>query len=165
MLILSATGHRPDKLGGYGQAVLNRLTALAKAALQKYIPDKVISGMALGWDTAVALASIDLQIPFIAAIPCEGQDALWPDEAKARYHAILQRAERVVMTGPGGSYAPFKMNIRNEWMVDNCDMVLALFNGSAGGTANCLAYAKSKQVNVVNLWKSWVKYGNIRKNS
>jgi uncharacterized phage-like protein YoqJ len=32
---------------------------------------------------------------------------------------------------------------RNERMVDLADLVVAFFDGSAGGTANCVRYAKS----------------------
>ncbi|WP_206759019.1 hypothetical protein [Anabaena azotica] len=47
---------------------------------------------------------------------------------------------------------------RNEWMVDQCHRLVALHDGSTGGTGNCVNYAKSKKVHIVNLWKSWVKY-------
>jgi uncharacterized phage-like protein YoqJ len=50
------------------------------------------------------------------------------------------------------------MQIRNEWMVDNAHIVLALWDGSSGGTGNCIKYANRKSVNkpIINLWSSWV---------
>jgi uncharacterized phage-like protein YoqJ len=35
------------------------------------------------------------------------------------------------------------MQIRNEWMVDRCDKLIAVWDGSKGGTGNCVDYAKS----------------------
>ena len=155
--ILAGTGHRPDKLGGYGVDVSTRLVDLARAALMKYRPDEVVSGMALGWDTALALAAIELGIPLAAAVPFEGQERKWRPEQQRLFQAILARASTVVVVSPGG-YAVWKMQVRNEWMVDRATGVLALWNGSAGGTGNCIEYARARQVEIVNLWATWERY-------
>lgn len=63
---MAGTGHRPDKLGGYGAGVSSRLVDLARAALLRCRPNEVMSGMALGWDTALALGAIELGIPLTA---------------------------------------------------------------------------------------------------
>lgn len=34
------------------------------------------------------------------------------------------------------------MQKRNEWMVDRIDELLAIYNGTPGGTKNCIDYAK-----------------------
>ena len=81
-MILAATGHRPDKLGGYSHDILVRLTEFAQHQIRVLGPEKVISGMALGWDQAVALATISLEIPLIAAIPFEGQESVWPEKSQ-----------------------------------------------------------------------------------
>ena len=150
-MIFAGTGHRPDKLGGYSQAVTNRLTELAIDNLQLIGAKKVISGMALGWDMALAEAAIQLGIPFIAAIPFFGQEKMWPKPSQERYQEILKRAEDVIYVCDKG-YAPWKMQIRNEWMVDHCDSVLALWDGSKGGTGNCIQYANKVNKPIVNLW-------------
>lgn len=49
---------------------------------------------------------------------------------------------------PGG-YAPAKMQIRNEYMVENCDLLIAVWDKSDGGTANCVKYAKSQRKNII----------------
>jgi uncharacterized phage-like protein YoqJ len=156
-LVIAATGHRPDKLGGYSPLVLARLTDLATAYFTRTNPTQVISGMALGWDTAIALAAINLHIPLVAAVPFKGQEKRWRDYDQERYHDILASAIDVVIVCPGG-YSTGKMMRRNQWMVDHCDRLLALHDGSAGGTSNCVDYAKSQDVETINLWKSWVKY-------
>jgi uncharacterized phage-like protein YoqJ len=35
------------------------------------------------------------------------------------------------------------MQDRNKWMVDHCDALVAIWNGTSGGTANCVKYALS----------------------
>lgn len=159
-VVAAGTGHRPDKLGGYSEAVTARLVDLARAALLHYRPEKVISGMALGWDTALALAALELGIPLIAAIPFEGQEKAWPAVSQARYRDILSRATEIVIVS-AGRYSGWKMQVRNEWMVDRCDILLALWDGSEGGTRNCLRYAERKGTQVSNLWVSWMRYACV----
>ena len=47
------------------------------------------------------------------------------------------------------------MQARNEWMTDNCDLLLTLYDGSASGTGNCIRYADETGRDVLNLWASW----------
>jgi len=51
-------------------------------------------------------------------------------------------ADGVVVVSEGG-YSARNMQRRNEWMVDHSDKVLAVWDGSNGGTGNCVAYARS----------------------
>ncbi|MBD2505254.1 hypothetical protein H6G83_32420 [Anabaena azotica FACHB-119] len=74
---------------------------------------------------------------------------------------IVDRLSEFKYIVPGtttNQYHPGKLMKRNEWMVDQCHRLVALHDGSTGGTGNCVNYAKSKKVHIVNLWKSWVKY-------
>ena len=40
------------------------------------------------------------------------------------------------------------MQERNEWMVNNCDVLIAVWDGTSGGTANCVKYAESLQLDI-----------------
>lgn len=153
--VIAATGHRPTKLGGYGKAIEARLQAFARGYLGVARPTKTISGMALGWDMAFAKASLDLNIPFIAAVPFEGQESMWPAESQREFNNLLARAIAVNVVSPGG-YSGAKMQVRNEWMVDNCTRVAALWDGSPGGTGNCIRYARKIDRPFDNLWDNWV---------
>jgi uncharacterized phage-like protein YoqJ len=153
MIIFAATGHRPNKLGGYGINVAGELRHLAMAYLFQHRPDMVISGMALGWDLAWAEAAIQLGIPIIAAVPFKGQESAWPAESQFTYNLVLGRSHHVEVVCDGG-YAAYKMQKRNEWMVDKCTALIALWDGSAGGTANCVKYAEGHK-SIVNLWPYW----------
>ncbi len=160
-MIIAATGHRPKKLApreiAYSKHVRERLTHLATAYLKREKPSEVISGMAPGWDTAVAIASLDLKIPLIVAVPFKGQESRWSEYDKGMYDLILRLAANVFIVSPGG-YEPQKMQLRNIWMTDRCHKLVALWDGSNGGTRNCIAYAEEKGVPFDNLWSSWVKH-------
>lgn len=153
-MIIAATGHRPNKLGGYSHDALIKLVEFAKINLNA---DTVISGMALGWDTAVAMAAMEKSIPFIAAIPFESQDKLWPQDSQILYRYLVKHAQKVVYVQPG-EYSPWKMMARNRWMVDQADSMLALWNGTSGGTASCVSYATLKNKPINNLWEQWIGF-------
>jgi uncharacterized phage-like protein YoqJ len=156
-MIIAGSGHRPEKLGGYSENVFIRLVTLAKGCLMFKQPDLVITGMALGWDQALAAACQQLNIPYHAYIPFKGQEGLWPTEAQRKYKKLLKGAEKVVTVSAGG-YSAYKMHKRNEAMVDACDELLVLFNGDPrSGTSKCIDYAKLKDKTVTNLWKEWEK--------
>lgn len=151
--VVAATGHRPDKLGGYYPRALDRVRLVARKHLKRNRPEKLIVGMALGWDQAVAWAAVDLEIPFVAAVPFDGQESRWPKDSQAQYRALLREAESVVYVGERYSAPiPRLMQRRNEWMVDRCESLLALHDGTFGGTCNCLNYAEKLGRPWVNLW-------------
>lgn len=149
-MIVAGTGHRPNKLGGYNNEAYLKLVEIAENWIKENKPTKVISGMAQGWDQALAQAAVNLGVPFIAAVPFEGQECKWSEKGRKYYHRLLSKAELVEYVCEEG-YAPQKMQIRNQWMVNKCDMILAMWDGTSGGTANCLKYAYSQQKEVVNL--------------
>ena len=112
--------------------------------------------MALGWDLALAHASVLTGIPFTAAVPCDAQESRWPPSSQAYYRRLLTLSDDVVVVSPGG-YKPWKMQVRNEWMVDQCDLLLALWDGSRGGKANCCWYAQRIERPIENLWREWTR--------
>ena len=141
-MIVFATGHRPEKLGGYNipNPIYTYVYNETIRILRELKPTKTISGMALGFDQLFSRACIDLDIPFIAAIPFSGQERKWPKESQDEYYKILAKAYEVVTVSSGG-YHPKKMQIRNEWMVNNGNKGIACFDGTEGGTYNCVRYA------------------------
>ncbi len=151
-MIIAGTGHRPNKLGGYGIQATSRVTQTALRSVLHLKPTAIITGMALGWDQALATVAIDQGIPFYAYIPFKGQEKMWPAESQDKYHRLLDKAQSIkYVCDPG--YAPWKMQARNEAMVYACDRVLALWNGSSGGTANCVNFARAKNKPITNAWK------------
>jgi uncharacterized phage-like protein YoqJ len=155
--VIGVTGHRPSLLGGYRPEAFARLTSFARHVLQREKPDAVISGMALGWDQAVATAAIELGIKLVAAVPFAGQEKKWPPDAQAAYRRLLSGASLVEVVSPGG-YSARKMHGRNEWIVDRCTRLIALWSGAPGGTAACVKYAEGKGRGVANFWSEWLEW-------
>ena len=153
-MIVAFTGHRPGKLPcGYSEDHIFCLSTKDKLRdwLSSNRPERAISGMALGWDQWAAKICVELGIPFDAYIPCIGQECKWIPSSRQEYHRILGLASRQVMVY-NGPYNGSCMQDRNIAMVDACDILVALWDGSTGGTGNCIRYAKSKGITIVNLW-------------
>ena len=153
-MIVAFTGHRPNKLpGGYKlpNPTYNKVCQEIEKALKDLKPEKVISGMALGVDQWAAYISYKLKIPFIAAIPFEGQETAWPQQSQNTFRVLRKLASEEVIVSPGG-YANEKMQIRNQWMVDHCDLLIAIWDETKGGTGNCVEYARSikKPILIIN---------------
>lgn len=153
-MIICGTGHRPDKLGGYSKEVHDKLVLVARDAIKELKPSRVISGMALGWDQALMEAAQRLAYPTTAAIPFKGQERAWPRLSQLKYQELLDGAMDIVYVCEEG-YAPWKMQKRNEWMVDNSHLVLALWDGSSGGTLNCIRYADKMGKKILNVWEKY----------
>lgn len=157
-MILAVTGHRPDKLGGYDdweEKTFPLLCDFAADRLKEANPSLVLTGLALGFDQAVAEACIFLDIPYWAAVPFAGQERKWSVRSQLRYRMYVSRSAETFVVSDGG-YAPWKMHARNEWMVDRSDRLLALFDGGeSGGTFRCAEYARKKGKPVDNCWKEW----------
>ena len=152
-MIVAGTGHRPDKMpDGYHPRTLDLMKRTARSFLNT-LPgvEGIITGGALGWDTALALVAIEEGIPLTLAMPFVGQERKWREADQKVYRWITRRASRVEVICKGG-YSPAKMQTRNQWMVDHCDRLLALWDGTDGGTANCLLYAEGEHRLVTNLY-------------
>jgi uncharacterized phage-like protein YoqJ len=149
-IIVAFTGPRPQKLGGFdNETNLSKpIKAKLKQVLEEIKPVKTISGLAQGIDSWAIDVCLELSIPYIGACPFLGQEKVWPKESQERYHKYLKLAEKVVIVSEGG-YAGYKMQVRNEWMVDNCDLLIAVWDGTMGGTGNCVNYAKSKNKKMI----------------
>jgi uncharacterized phage-like protein YoqJ len=149
---IAFTGHRPNKLGGYISP--NPIQQWVCWCIEDELSGRngitVISGMALGVDQWAARIAVKLGIPFIAAVPFKGQESAWPLTSRRTYHKLLKKAAQVVIVSDG-EYSAQKMQIRNEWMVDNCDVLVAVWDGTPGGTGNCVRYAEKQGKNIIRI--------------
>jgi uncharacterized phage-like protein YoqJ len=165
-MIITVTGHRPDKLGNAYDVHHPTNVAIGKKMrdfilkqsgfdrnTMSFSSDEVvtlISGMALGIDTIWALVALKLKREFPnkfqleCAIPCKNHSSRWLAESKKIYEDILSKADIVTQVSDE-EYKPYLMQKRNEYMVDKADFVFAVWDGSKGGTGNCVNYAKKKK--------------------
>lgn len=156
------TGHRPERLGGYD--VKNPI----RTAVRKHLKDDVlraydlgfrtfITGMAQGFDLDAAVVvtwvrwALRPDIRLVAAVPFIGQARKWPASAQEMHADVLRLADEVVVVSEG-EYAGWKLQKRNEWMVDRCRLLIACYDGSGiGGTANCVRYAQN-HTRHIDIW-------------
>ena len=155
--ICAFTGHRLQKLGwGFDtsdphfaqlrQRLFSELLTLVSDGYTRFI-----SGGAQGFDLIAAeeVLKIRQQLPFVElnmALPCPNQIYNWTSESVHSYNTVLKAANSVKYISD--SYAPGCMFMRNRYMVDNCNLVYALYNGTPGGTASTVNYARFKGVPV-----------------
>jgi len=111
-------------------------------------PDKIISGMALGVDQIWAVCGIRRNIPVIAAIPCRSHSSRWPVRSVRLYNSILGNKLVETHLVTNDTYTTGCMQVRNRWMIDNSDRIVAVWDGSSGGTANCIEAARELQRDV-----------------
>lgn len=145
MKLVMLTGHRPNKLGGYStnnpvqKRIRKRLTKILSGLGHKEAKLGVISGMAIGADQIWAEVAVELGIPFSAYMPFKGQESKWPELSQQKYRKLLDKAYHAKFVNDG-EYAVWKMQKRNEAMVDDADLCIAVWDGTSGGTANCVEY-------------------------
>jgi len=149
---VGVTGHRT--LEHPAKTVYGSLKATLLSMKQGNPELVVITGMALGFDMLVADVCVETGIPFIAAIPCEGQEKFWGFDQKTRYKALIEKAQEAVVVSPG-TYEAWKMAKRNQWIVDKSSVILTYWNGEEkSGTGMTLGMARKKGVPVMNLHNS-----------
>lgn len=146
-----------EKLVQFGAQELKQVQARIPAGWQLV----VLTGMALGWDQALALAASRLGIVFDAYIPFDGFDTRWPVQSRERYRSIVAAARQKVVVCEG-EYEPWKLQKRNEAMVNAGDSVLALWDGTDGGTRNCVLYAGARDLEVRNAWMRWERWPGVK---
>lgn len=142
-MIAAFTGHRPDKLSSYVRQYAEAGVDPLEQILKQLKPERVITGMAQGIDMLGLHAAKKLGIPITAAIPWinHGRTGSWEDRVDM-YIERLGDCDRHVVVCEGDDYKPWFYQKRNEWMVDNSDQLIAVWDGSNGGTKNCVMYAR-----------------------
>ena len=152
---VAVTGHQPFLLGGYGEDVAARLRDLASSWLRDNRPREIVSGLAAGWDTAVAEASIQEGIPLVSALAYTAQADHWPDEAKEKHAWLVGKSVQVYTYAQEKEHGCFAR--RDRWVLDRGDVVLALWSGVDGGTARAVSHADKLGKPIINLWPDWQK--------
>ena len=140
------TGHRPDKLKSDEETVKARL----KEKILEAIDDgykTFISGMAPGVDLWGAEIVIELrkdhpELNLVCAFPYK-KDKFSDEERFAVENAthveyVTERYKRSYR------YENSCFMLRNQWMVDRSSRVIAVFNGTTGGTKHTIDYARSQ---------------------
>lgn len=176
MITIAFTGHRPDKLGGYdwnsslNQKIIWEICHQISLIINNNPTEKdftFISGGAMGTDQfafdCVEFAKEyykNLNIINEIAVPFKKQAVKWTQSTQLKYKSQLDKADKITYVDtldgyikcctPEGEYDIVKMMQRNEYMVDNADVIIAVWNGDKkGGTFNCYKYAKKLNKNII----------------
>ena len=154
------TGHRPTKLPWrYNEAdsrcvaLKQRIRDVAELAYEQGYRH-FICGMAQGCDlyfceAVLALRELHLDITVEAAIPCPTQADAWPAAQRDRYRALVEACDFETMVS--AQYTSACMQRRDRYMVDHSSLLIAAFDGSAGGTRYTVEYAMRRGLCVVDL--------------
>jgi uncharacterized phage-like protein YoqJ len=152
------TGHRPEKLpwGDDGRdprclalknRILREVGGLYRRGYQNFV-----CGMARGCDLYFAEAVLALRetyptLTLEAALPYPGQADRWPEQDRLRWQELLARCDQETVVCPG--YTRHCMHLRDRYMVERSSAVLAVFDGTPGGTRYTLNYAMDRQLEVL----------------
>lgn len=153
---IALTGHRPQKLDGYNldtpyyKKMHQTLLTIIENAIKTH-PDTTIwihSGMALGADTVWGFAAKSAKakypdiVKFYAEIPVMTQSNKWFKQIdKSRWQLLYELADDKTIYAE--DYSPVVLQERNIGMIDHADSLIAIWDGSKGGTGNAVKYAKS----------------------
>ena len=101
-----------------------------------------LSGCALGADQDACGVWYRMGLPYVAVVPFPGQESWWPRQSQDVYASVLKHAAGIVHvsnTAPSGHDDAVRMlHARNEWLCAAADELIAVYDGSKGGTANCI---------------------------
>lgn len=154
------TGHRPEKLPwgtneADGRCVLlkKKIRDAVEAAYGEGIRH-FICGMARGCDfyfaeEVLALRREHPDITLEAAIPCVGQSTSWSTAHRVRWMELVEQCDKKTVLQE--FYTPDCMLRRNRYMVDRSSLVIAVYDGSNGGTRRTLEYALVQKVPFVDI--------------
>ena len=140
MYSVSFTGHRPEKLPYFcdDDPMLVDMKERLKIQIEKLIAEGAecfYSGMARGADIWCAQIVIELKnkypdIKLSAVIPCKTQTEKWDETSTAVYNDILSKCDKTIYISD--KYTKTCMLKRDRALVDLCDVLVAVFDGTKG---------------------------------
>lgn len=154
------TGYRPEKMP-FRTDERHADCVLLKKELEQQVRiaaeegfTHFICGGARGADTyaAEAVLKVQKEIPSLIleiAVPFWGQEKNWSPADQRRYHDILERAQRVTYVSDQEKRENYML--RNRYIVDRSDRLIAVFDGKPGGTAMTVRYAEKAGVEVIQV--------------
>ncbi len=144
------SGHRIQKLEWLADFD-HPFSCILRERIKEKILEKIdegytyfISGMALGVDMLCAQIILDLKkdypnIQLECALPCADQTKYWPQSQCILHSEILSKADYIFTVNE--HYHRGCNHMRNQYMVKKSNALIAIWNGSDGGTKNTIMLA------------------------
>lgn len=147
------TGHRPEKL----TQTEDEIKPLLETQIRQAIDDGFnifISGVSKGVDLwaaeiVIKLRSSGLPIKLVCASPYRDFEKYWAQDWKNKYNQVLANADETHFIS--SSFRKGCYHIRNRWLVDHSERIIAVYNGEIGGTEKTIKYAEKQDVPVYNI--------------
>lgn len=171
MLSACFTGHRKLSEAYYNphnptpewRALQKHVNLIVNDLIINHNVNHFISGLAIGVDLlgaeCVSLFNTLAKTPvkLTGAMPFPSQSNKWPQSSREHWNNVCKTCNEVVAVSED-PYHPSKMQIRNEWMVDRSNYILAIWDGTEkGGTWNCIKYAKSQGKPILHIKSSGIE--------
>lgn len=152
------TGHRPDKirvgrLDAYDSRVYWGLVGFAVHCLEREPPELVITDLRPGWGWAVAQACAESGLRYACIVDKGHREPT--AKANRHYRFLLGEGTQIGMSPEDWARCH---GSREKFMASHADKLLALWDGSAGGTADTVARAYDIDLPVTNVWTEWLTY-------
>lgn len=162
MLSAAFTGYRPQKLS-FGNDLGHPDAVRLRAALLKEYEKLILRGFryfytggALGSDLMTAEVILELkrryehrELCHRLCLPCLNHCAKWRREDIIRLEKIKRDSDVVYVSEK--PYFNGCMQLRNQYMVDACAVLVAVYDGQSGGTKNTVDYARAREKKIVTI--------------
>lgn len=130
-----------------------RLEEIFIKLIDEYKVDTFLIGMAVGFDTECFKILENLRetrkIKLVACIPCLNQSAKFSDLQKMEYDRMINSAdEKIILQKDYDKYCMLK---RNDFLVENANILVAYIRKDIGGTAYTVRKAKEKKLNIIKI--------------
>lgn len=162
MKTVTFTGHRPNKIKDRELEKELLKYMLFRELYEEPSEYKYIVGGCPGFDTIalevlleldIPKENIEIAVPFIGFEKYAGDDG---SQGQENYETMkFNKSCEVNMIEVGGREGTFgtKCYKRNQYMVENSDIIFTDWNGSNGGTHNTIKLAEKKGIDIVNIRK------------
>ena len=144
------TGHRTIPAKDFDlvrRGLEDEIDRLAEEGVEQFY-----AGGALGFDTLASLTVLMLKrrhqsIRLTLVLPCRDQAEKWAQTDQVQYEYIKSRADEVIYTAE--EYHKGCMQKRNRYLVDSCDYLIAVWDGTASGTGSTVRYAQENNKSII----------------
>jgi len=136
------TGHRELPAYFSSKKLYTEIEELIKNGIEIFY-----NGMAIGFDLLSAEQVLKLKkkykdVKLVACIPCYNQEKNFSPKDKKRYVEILKKADEQILLSE--KYYRGCMQVRDQYMADKADVLVAFCEKETGGAAYTLKYFKKK---------------------